>query len=55
MLLPILNTLYFGVNLSLGLFFYRREESHPLAYLLWSNTILVSALFIIAVHFILNI
>jgi hypothetical protein len=55
MLLPILNTLYFGVNLSLGLFFYRREESHPLAYLLWSNTILASALFIIAVHFILNI
>jgi hypothetical protein len=55
MLLPILNTLFFGINLILGLFFYRREESHPLAYLLWSNTILVSALFIVAVYFILNI
>jgi hypothetical protein len=52
MLLPVMNILFFVVNCALGLFFYQRTEIRPLAYLLWSSSILVSFLFIGAVFFI---
>ena len=54
MLLPVLNILFFVVNSSLGLFFYQRMEIRPLAYLLWSSSVVVSILFIGAVFFILR-
>lgn len=48
-LLPVLNSLYFLFDLVVGLFFFRREETRPLAYLLWISSVLVSALFFAAV------
>jgi len=52
LLLPVMNILFFVANFSLGLFFYQRTEIRPLAYLLWSSSIVVSILFIGAVFFI---
>jgi hypothetical protein len=55
MLLPVLNALIYLVNLFLGLAFFRREESQPLAYLLWGTGVFASILFLIAVYFILQV
>jgi len=52
LILPVMNILFFAANFSLGLFFYQRTEIRPLAYLLWSSSIVVSVLFIGAVFFI---
>lgn len=62
LLLPVLNTMIFLVDVLLGLFFYRRDEppaelhvSGPaLAYLLWSGAAITPLLFLIAVFFILQ-
>jgi hypothetical protein len=53
MLLPILNSFAYLVNLFSGLVFFRRAEARPLAYLLWSASIFVSILFLSVVYFIL--
>jgi hypothetical protein len=47
-LLPVLNSIYFVFDLLLGLFFFRREETKPLSYLLWLSSILASFLFFFA-------
>jgi hypothetical protein len=54
LLLPVLNTFFFIIDLLLGLFFYRREDTKSLAYLMWSGSILTSLLFAGAVYFILR-
>jgi hypothetical protein len=54
LLLPMLNTIFLLTNLILGLFFFRREESQPFSYLLWSNAVLVTVLFLAATFFILK-
>jgi hypothetical protein len=54
MLLPVLNTFFCLVSILLGLFFFRREESQPLSYLLWGSGILTPILFMIAVSFTLR-
>lgn len=54
LLLPMLNTIFLLTNLFLGLFFFRREESQSLSYLLWGNATLTTALFLVATFFILN-
>ncbi len=53
-LLPVLNTFFFITDLLLGLFFYRREDTKSLAYLMWSASVLTSILFCGAVYFILQ-
>ncbi len=45
LLLPIVNALFFLANFLLGVFFFRRPQSEPLAYLLWGTSILTSLLF----------
>jgi hypothetical protein len=55
MLLPILNTMIFLVNLFLGVAYFRRVETQPLAYLLWITSAVTSLLFLAAVYFILNL
>jgi hypothetical protein len=55
MLLPILNTMIFLVNLFLGVAYFRRVETQPLAYLLWTTSAVTSLLFLAAVYFILNL
>jgi len=55
MLLPIFNTLIFLVNLFIGVAYFRREETQPLAYLLWITSAVTSLFFMAAVFFILKI
>ena len=52
-LLPVLNYFTYLVDLLLGLVFFRRAETQYIAYLLWSNSIFISILFLVAVYFIL--
>lgn len=52
MFLPILNLFFLFVNIFLGLFFYRRQESFPIAYTLWGGAVLTTILFLLAVLFI---
>jgi hypothetical protein len=54
LLLPVLNSFFFLVDVFLGFFFYRREDSQPFSYLLWSSGALLSILFLTAVFFILR-
>lgn len=54
LLLPTLNTFFFLSDLFLGLFYFRREESQPIAYLVWGAGALTPLLFLIAVWFILQ-
>ena len=48
-LLPVIDALFFLVDLFLGLFFFRKPESQPLSYLLWGSSILTSLFFFIAI------
>lgn len=52
LLLPILNFFFYIIDAILGLFFYRRSESRPAAYLMWASSIFTSLLFMAAVYFI---
>jgi Bacterial PH domain len=54
LLLPVLNTFFFITDLLLGLFFYRKEDTKILAYLMWASSALTSLLFYGAVYFILQ-
>jgi hypothetical protein len=54
LLLPVLNTFFFIIDLLLGLFFYRRADTKSLAYLMWVSSALTSLLFFGAVYFILQ-
>jgi len=49
LLLPFLNLGFLFINFLLGLFFFRRIESQPASFLLWSTSILTSLLFMVAV------
>jgi len=53
-LLPVLNTFFFITDLLLGFFFYRREDTRSLSYLMWASSALTSILFMGAVYFILQ-
>jgi hypothetical protein len=52
MLLPVMNAFIYLVNLLFGMAFFRRMETQPLAYLLWSTSIFISVMFLVAVYFI---
>ncbi len=54
MFLPVFSIFAYLVNGLLGLFFYRSDRNHPWAYLLWSTSVLVGALFLVATYFILS-
>jgi len=54
MFLPVFSFFAYLVNGSLGLFFYRSDRNHPWAYLLWSASVLVGMLFLLAIFFILR-
>lgn len=54
LLLPVLNGLIVLVDLMIGLFFFRREETQSLAYLLWGSSAFISLLFLIGTIFILQ-
>jgi hypothetical protein len=54
LLLPVSNTFFFIIDLLLGLFFYRREDTKSLGYLMWASSALTSLLFYGAVYYILQ-
>lgn len=54
MLLPVLDGLFFVVNLLLGFFFYRHKETQVLSYLMWASSTLVALIFLGAVYFLLR-
>jgi hypothetical protein len=54
LLLPLANFVFFGLNWLFGVFFLRREDFRPLAYLLWGVSALLPLLFLGAVAMILN-
>jgi hypothetical protein len=53
MLLPVVNSLIYVVNLVIGLAFFRQDEKSPLAFLLWGNMAIISGLFFFGLFFIL--
>ncbi len=55
LLLPVLNTFFFIIDLLMGLFFYRREDTRSLAHLMWASSMLTSLLFYAGVYFILRV
>jgi len=54
LLLPVLNTFFYLVDLLLGLFFYRQTETQSLSYLMWGASTLTAAFFLVAVWFLLR-
>jgi hypothetical protein len=53
MLLPILGAFAFAVDLSVGLFFYRRIQTRKIAYFLWGSAVVTTLLLLTAVMWIL--
>ena len=53
LLLPVLGVFVYIANLAVGVFFYRREENRPIAFMLWLASAFTPLLFIIAVILIL--
>ena len=48
LLLPLLGAAAYVVDLIAGLFFYRRDEQRPVAYLLWGSSVLTPLLLLLA-------
>ena len=54
MLLPVLNTINLIFDILIGLFFFRKTEWKPLAYLIWSSAVISPLLLLAAVYMILR-
>lgn len=54
LLLPVVSSLAFVVDVLFGVYFFRREESKPVAYLLWAASILTGAWMALGIAFILK-
>ena len=54
LLLPLLNGIYFLINVFAGLYIYRSQDRWILAYLLWGSGLLTGLLFFVAAVLILN-
>lgn len=52
MLLPLLYLFFYLADGLSGLFFFRRDEKHPLAYVLWGSSVFAGLLFLAGVYFI---
>jgi hypothetical protein len=48
LLLPLLGATFYVVDLIAGLFFYRRDEQRPVAYLLWGSSVITPLLLFLA-------
>jgi hypothetical protein len=55
LLLPVLNTFFYIVDLLSGLFFFQRKETRALGYLMWTSSALTTLLFSVAVYYILQV
>jgi hypothetical protein len=53
LLLPILGTFIYLVDLTTGLFFYRRDQLRLMAYLVWGSAAVTALLLIFAILFLL--
>jgi hypothetical protein len=54
LLLPVINTFFYMVDLLLGLVFYRRAQTQSLSYLMWGASSVTAAFFLAAVGFLLG-
>jgi hypothetical protein len=54
MLLPVLNAINLIIDILAGLFFFRKTEWKPLAYLMWSGAVISPLLLLAAVYMILR-
>jgi hypothetical protein len=54
LLLPVLSSLIYLSDLILGMIFYRQDEHHPLAYLSWANSMIITLIFLAGVFFIIR-
>jgi hypothetical protein len=50
-LLPLMNGFFFLVALFLGVLFFRRDASRPMAYILWLASVLTNVFFLLAVYY----
>jgi hypothetical protein len=55
LLLPVINSIFFLINMLLGLFFFRRQESQSLSYLLWGSAAFTAFLFLVAAGLLLRL
>jgi len=55
MLLPVLNGFFYLADLLIGLYFFRQDESQPLAYLVWGGGALTALLFLLGMIIVLQI
>ncbi|MBN2550464.1 MAG: hypothetical protein JXB15_14970 [Anaerolineales bacterium] len=55
LLLPVVNAFFFLSDFFLGLFFFRRQETQNLSYILWSAGVLTPLFFLMAIFFILRV
>ncbi len=53
LLLPILSAFIYVVDVATGLFFYRRDETRVIAYLIWISGVLSSLLFLVGAVYIM--
>jgi hypothetical protein len=53
LLLPVLATFTYVTDLLGGMFFYRRPENQPMAYLLWSGGVILPVLLMVALAFLI--
>ena len=51
LLLPVMGAFAFVLDLLLGMFFYRRDEQHPVAYMVWACCVLTPLLLLIGITF----
>ncbi len=52
LLLPVIGVFAYVIDLLLGMFFYRRDEQRPVAYLMWVCCVLTPLLLLIGISFI---
>ncbi len=53
-LIPAINILLLTASYLISLFFFRRQQNHPLVYVIWISNTLTAFLFLLAVYFILR-
>ncbi len=54
LLLPVINSIIVLADFLVGLFFFRREETQELSFLMWSSSAITAVLFLVGAFFILR-
>ncbi|MEK6256544.1 MAG: PH domain-containing protein [Chloroflexota bacterium] len=54
-LLPILSLFFYLGNSTIAAYFFRKDERHPLAYILWGSSVITTSIFLFGVILILQV